>query len=60
MVDYMIWPWMERLPSVSILSGGIMKVEMEKFPNLVSSQILFQLLEENYNDLIFLFPVKVV
>lgn len=36
MVDYMIWPWMERLPSLPVLTGGVIKIEMEKFPHLVS------------------------
>lgn len=34
MVDYMIWPWMERLPTLPILSHEKFKVEMENFPNL--------------------------
>lgn len=34
-VDYMIWPWMERLPSLPILSHGMLKVQMENYPSLV-------------------------
>ncbi|KAI9560858.1 hypothetical protein GHT06_011812 [Daphnia sinensis] len=34
MADYMIWPWMERLPTLPILSQGKFKVELENFPNL--------------------------
>lgn len=34
-VDYMIWPWMERLPSLPILSQGLLKVQLEKFPKVV-------------------------
>lgn len=35
MVDYMIWPWFERLDALSILYGSEAKIPPEKYPKLV-------------------------
>lgn len=35
MVDYLIWPWFERFPSIPIVYGDIAKIPPERFPNLV-------------------------
>lgn len=35
MLDYMIWPWMERLPCISDLTKGMLKVRWDEFPKLV-------------------------
>ncbi|XP_065219601.1 pyrimidodiazepine synthase-like [Planococcus citri] len=36
MVDYMIWPWFERLDVLSYLYGSEAKIPTEKIPNLVN------------------------
>ena len=38
MLDYMIWPFFERYPSLNVLSNGRYKVNMGKFPKLVSKK----------------------
>lgn len=36
MLDYMMWPWFERIPLLSILTLGVVTVQMSaKFPKLV-------------------------
>lgn len=36
MVDYMIWPWFERLDAVTPYSNGALVIPFEEqFPNLV-------------------------
>lgn len=32
MLDYMIWPWMERIPAIPIVTKGILSDPCEKFP----------------------------
>jgi len=34
MLDYMIWPWMERLPAFPIFTKGVVKNPCEEFPKL--------------------------
>lgn len=36
MIDYMIWPWIERLDMVRIMGGDQFKVPKERFPRLAS------------------------
>ena len=36
MLDYMIWPWFERMPMLPIVSQGVISVALNKFPKLVS------------------------
>ena len=36
MLDYMIWPWFERMPMLPIVSQGVISVAINKFPKLVS------------------------
>lgn len=36
MLDYMIWPWMERLPALRILSDGAFDFPKVHLPNLVN------------------------
>jgi len=36
MVDYMIWPWMERLPMVQNLIGDTKIISNDRFPNLIN------------------------
>ena len=40
MLDYMIWPFFERYPSLTVLSKGLYRVNMDKFPKLVILIIL--------------------
>ena len=35
MLDYMIWPWMERVPAFSIVTKGLVNNPLENFPKLV-------------------------
>ena len=35
MLDYMIWPWFERMPMLAILTQGVISVTLTKFPKLV-------------------------
>ena len=37
MLDYMIWPWMERLPAFPIVTNGLVNNPCDTFPNLVSA-----------------------
>jgi pyrimidodiazepine synthase len=37
MLDYMIWPWVERLPVLAIMSQGLVDIPKEKLPNFVSN-----------------------
>merc|ERR1711973_924762 len=34
MLDFMIWPWMERLPAFPIITKGLISNPCEKFPKL--------------------------
>ncbi|KAK7574230.1 hypothetical protein V9T40_011421 [Parthenolecanium corni] len=34
MVDYLIWPWFERFPAISIVYGNIAKIPEDRFPTL--------------------------
>jgi len=34
MLDYMIWPWMERVPAFSIVTKGLVNNPLENFPKL--------------------------
>jgi len=34
MLDYMIWPWMERLPAFPIVTNGLVNNPCDTFPNL--------------------------
>ena len=36
MLDYMIWPWFERMPMLPVLTQGVISVPLNKFPSLVS------------------------
>ena len=36
MLDYMIWPWFERMPMFAILTQGVINIPLNTFPNLVS------------------------
>lgn len=36
MLDYMIWPWFERIPALPLTSEGVVKVALNKFPKLVN------------------------
>jgi len=36
MVDYMIWPWIERLPMLQNLIGNITIISKDSFPNLIN------------------------
>ncbi|XP_069970735.1 pyrimidodiazepine synthase isoform X1 [Penaeus vannamei] len=34
MLDYMIWPWVERLPMAEMMAGGLKVFQQETFPKL--------------------------
>ncbi|XP_069970736.1 pyrimidodiazepine synthase isoform X2 [Penaeus vannamei] len=36
MLDYMIWPWVERLPMAEMMAGGLKVFQQETFPKLSS------------------------
>lgn len=48
MVDYMIWPWCERLEMVRILGGDQFKVPKERFQRMVRMFFLFYVLSTLY------------
>lgn len=35
MLDFMIWPWFERIPLMEILGGQLFKIPEDRFPLLV-------------------------
>ena len=35
MLDYMIWPWFERMEMLPVLSQGVISIDLNKFPKLV-------------------------
>jgi len=35
MLDYMIWPWFERMEMLPVLSQGVISIDFNKFPKLV-------------------------
>ena len=42
MLDYMVWPWMERLPATTLMSGGRIHFSPLNMPHLVYSLIIQQ------------------
>lgn len=36
MVDYMMWPWFERIPMLKVLGGDSFAVPKDRFPKLIS------------------------
>lgn len=42
MIDYMIWPWFERLDLLAVLYGSEAKIPTEKIPNLVRFAHLYK------------------
>ena len=44
MVDYMIWPWFERLDAINPYSHGTFVIPFdEKFPKLVRFELIIKL-----------------
>jgi hypothetical protein len=41
MLDYMIWPWFERMEMLPILSQGVISISFNKFPKLVREKFIF-------------------
>lgn len=50
MVDYMIWPWFERMEALPVLYGSEAQIPVDRFPNLV----LFIYLLSYFNIKIFI------
>lgn len=42
MLDYMIWPWFERMEMLPVLSQGVIGIDLNKYPKLVSLFINLQ------------------
>ena len=55
--DFMIWPWIERAPAISLLTQDIINISFDKLPILVMS--LDQLVFKNrYNLISSFFQLK--